>query len=61
MVINRVLKKLPEQMGLHCYAVSIHRDELVLEPPLKNPGSAYGDPPSLDVGVPNIQYFTFNT
>ena len=32
-------------MGLHCYAVSIHRDELVLEPPLKNPGSAYGDPP----------------
>ena len=29
-------------MGLHCYAVSTHPDELVLEPsPKKHPGSAY--------------------
>ena len=44
MVINRVYsKKLPEQLGLHCYAVGTHPDELVLEPlPKKNPGSAYG-------------------
>jgi len=27
---------LPEQLGLHCYAVSAHSGELVLEPPLKN-------------------------
>jgi len=33
---------LPEQLGPHCYAVSTHPDELVLEPsPIKNPGSAY--------------------
>jgi len=38
-----VKKKLPEQLGLHCYAVSTHPDELVLEPPpYKNHGSAYG-------------------
>jgi len=31
-----------EQLGLHCYAVSTHPDELVFEPPpKKNPGSAY--------------------
>jgi len=30
-----VKKKLHEQLGLHCYAVSTHPDELVLEPPLK--------------------------
>jgi len=30
-----VKKKLPEQLRLHCYAVSTHQDELVLEPPLK--------------------------
>ena len=30
-----MLKKLPEQLGLHCYAVSTHPDELVLDPPLK--------------------------
>jgi len=30
-----VKKKLPEQLGLHCYAVSTHLDELVLEPPSK--------------------------
>jgi len=30
-----LLKKLPEQLVLHCYAVSTHPDELVLEPPLK--------------------------
>jgi len=36
MVINRVCyKKLPEQLGLHCYAVSTPPDEVVLEPPLK--------------------------
>jgi len=36
MVINRVCwKKLPEQLGLHCYAVSTHPDELVLTPPPK--------------------------
>jgi len=30
-------------LRLHCYAVSTHQDELVLEPPpKKNPGSAYG-------------------
>jgi len=35
--------KLPEQLGLHAYAVSTYPDELVLEPlPKKNPGSAYG-------------------
>jgi len=28
-------------MGLHWYAVSTHPDKLVLEPPQKNPGSAY--------------------
>ena len=29
-------------MGLHCYAVGTHADELVFEPPpKKNPGSAY--------------------
>jgi len=28
-------KKLPEQLGLHCYAVGTHPDELVLEPPPK--------------------------
>jgi len=27
--------KLPEQLGLHAYAVSTHPEELVLEPPLK--------------------------
>jgi len=33
---------LPEQLGLRCYAVSAHPDELVLEPsPKKNPGSSY--------------------
>jgi len=26
---------LPEQLGLHCCAISTHPDELVLEPPLK--------------------------
>ena len=31
-------------MGLHCYAFSTHADEVVLEPPLKNPGSAYEPP-----------------
>jgi len=37
-----LLKKLPEKLGLHCYAVSIHPAELVREPPTeKNPGSAY--------------------
>jgi len=37
-----LLKKLPEQMGLHRYAVSMHADELVLEPPPKKfSGSAY--------------------
>ena len=36
MIINSVCyKKLPEQLGLHCYAVSTHPDELVLEPPPK--------------------------
>ena len=30
-----VKKKLPEQLGLHCYAVNTHPDELVLEPPPK--------------------------
>jgi len=30
-----------EELGLHCYTVSTHPDELVLEPPLKNHGSAY--------------------
>jgi len=30
-----VKNKLPEQLGLHCYAVSTHPDELVLEPPPK--------------------------
>jgi len=30
-----LLKKLPEQLGLHCYAVSTHPDELVLETPPK--------------------------
>jgi len=28
-------------LGLHCYALSTHPDELVLEPPLNNPGFAY--------------------
>jgi len=29
-------------LDLHCYAVSTHPDEVVLEPPpKKNPGSAY--------------------
>jgi len=28
-------KKLPDQLGLNCYAVSTHPYELVLEPPLK--------------------------
>ena len=33
-------------MGLHCYAVSTHPDELVLKlAPKKNPGSAYDLPP----------------
>ena len=42
MVINRVWKKkLPEQLGLHCYAVSTHPDELVLDPPQKKSWSAY--------------------
>jgi len=31
-----LLKKLLEQLGLHCYAVSIYPDELVLEPPSLN-------------------------
>jgi len=36
-------KKLPDQLGLNCYAVSTHPYELVLEPPpKKSPGSAYG-------------------
>jgi len=31
-----VKKKLPEQLGLHCYEVSTHPDELVFHsPPLK--------------------------
>jgi len=35
-------KKLPDQLGVNCYAVSTHPYELVLElPPKKNPGSAY--------------------
>jgi len=38
-----LLKKLPEPLCLHRYAVSTHPDEFVPEPPLKkNPGSAYG-------------------
>jgi len=28
-------KPLPEQLGLHCYVVTTHPDELVLEAPLK--------------------------
>ena len=44
MVINRVCyNMLPEQLSLHCYAVSTHQDELVLEPPLKK----ILDPPML--------------
>jgi len=32
-----VKKRLPEQLGLHCYVVSTHPDELVLEsPPIKS-------------------------
>jgi len=38
-----LLKKLPEKLGLHCYAVSIHPDELVRELPLKK----ILDPPML--------------
>ena len=35
-LVNRVCKKkLPEQLGLHCYAVTTHPDELVLETPHK--------------------------
>jgi len=30
-----VKKKLPEQFGLHCYAVNTHLDEIILEPPSK--------------------------
>jgi len=37
-----VKKELPEKLGLHCYAVSTHPDEVVLNPPWKTPGSAYG-------------------
>jgi len=38
------VEKLPEELGFHCYAVSTHPDELVLEPlPLKN----ILDPPML--------------
>jgi len=42
-----LLKKLPaEHLGLHCYTVSTHLDELVLEPPPKKiPGSAYAVSP----------------
>jgi len=36
LVINHVCSKtLPEQLGLHCYAVSTHPDELVFDPHLK--------------------------
>jgi len=31
-------------LGLHCYAVSTYPGELVLEPPIKNPESAYAKP-----------------
>jgi len=34
-------KKLPEQLGLHRYAVNTHPDEFVPQTPLKNSGSAY--------------------
>jgi len=30
-----VKKKLPEQLGLHCYAASTHPDEFVLQAPPK--------------------------
>jgi len=36
-----VKKKLPEQLGLHCYAVSTHPDKFVLSSPLK----IFLDPP----------------
>jgi len=39
-----LLKKLPEQLGLNCYAVSTHSDKLIIEPP---PPKKFLDPPML--------------
>jgi len=48
---RRLLRKLPEQLGLHCYAVSTHPDELVLNPPKK----------ILDPPMGSVQHTTLHT
>ena len=43
-MVNHVCwKELTEQVCLHCYEVITYPDELVLELPQKNPGSAYDE------------------